>query len=158
MIDSTRFDGERCRQGARYFFSAILFVGTTGVGNTSPARIEAMRLVTRGQNSPFKHISLSSDVSRRPKEVAHDISAVCFRVFFSPQHVETASVDESTPPTRFIAVNTRHSYTLNRRAIDSAPFDGREGAADRRFVAKTVGGGRGVIDISAHTPRRPGDT
>ena len=57
-----------------------------------------------------------------------------------------------------IAVQTLHIDTLNRRAIDSTPLDGREGAADGRFVAKTVGAGRGVIDISAYTPRRPGDT
>jgi hypothetical protein len=63
---------------------------------------------------------------------------------------------EPTPPTRFIAVNTRHVDTFNRRAIDSTPLDGRERAADGRFVAKTVGAGRGVIDISAHTPRRRG--
>ena len=47
---------------------------------------------------------------------------------------------ESTSPTRFVAVNSRHLYTVNRRAIDSTPFDGREGAADRDSSPKRWAG------------------
>ena len=138
-------------------FFVILFDGTTRVGNTSSARIEAIRLVFHGQMSPCKHVSSPSDVSRRPEAVAHDLRS--FPVFFFHHGMlKLCRWHESTPPARFVAVNSRHLYTANRRAIDSTPLDGREGAADGRFVAKTVGAGRGVIDISAHTRLRPGDT
>ena len=74
---TTRFDGGKVT--AAVFF-VILLDGTTGVGNTSSARIEAMRLVPYGQTSPCKHVSSPPDLSRRPKEVA--TIRVRFRVFF----------------------------------------------------------------------------